>query len=474
MKYLQIVIFLMLKIVLINTLQAQNISINATGSAAHEKAMLDISSTTSGILIPRMSTSQRNEIITPPNGLQVYNTTTNTLDTYRNSEWNAVAYTNPLNNIVRVFSLADLPTPVSGAITLDANKVYVFSGIVNISPNYMNLNGAGIQGTDPSKDGAMSSVAGGILRSSGVSVYMQNFAVIPLSGSTKGYDFADATGTNHCNIFSGCSVVEVGIQSLGVGQVSGFEAITIEKNYWNCVDGIKVTGTVGKFSAITNYITGISSGAGIEFLAGLNVKDIDLSNNYFIYTGQTGIKFNAGAILENGRMTTNMFSGVTTNINGFNSFTPEWEMQQNSGIPNSQAFGYLFMNANATTTTFASMGVYYKVLGTTTAVKQVRFTASNNRLTYTGKGNISSYIFAAVSGNAPSNGSGFSIAIAKNGTVITAPSASISALTNNQGFQITFGTQVDLVKGDYLEVFIKNNVNTNSLTVTDLQFRIND
>ncbi len=110
----------------------------------------------------------------------------------------------------------------------------------------------------------MSSISGGILRSTGVNVFIENLAVIPLSGSTKAYDLADATGTKYCNIFSGCSVVEIGVPSLGVGQLSGFKAITIEKNYWNCTDGIKITGTVGKFAASLNYITGISAGSWIE------------------------------------------------------------------------------------------------------------------------------------------------------------------------------------------------------------------
>jgi hypothetical protein len=56
---------------------AQSVAINQDGSAPNAKAMLDIASTTSGLLIPRMTTTQRNAITTPPNGLQIYNITTN-------------------------------------------------------------------------------------------------------------------------------------------------------------------------------------------------------------------------------------------------------------------------------------------------------------------------------------------------------------------------------------------------------------
>ena len=435
----------------------------------------DITSTTGGLLIPRMTTTQRDAITSPPNGLQIYNITTNKLDTYRSNRWESVAYTSPSTNIVNVYSLADLPTPVSSAITLDASKMYIFSGIVDITPNYLNLNGASVRGIDPAKDGVMSAVSGGIIRSTGVSVYMADLAVIPLSSSTKAYDLADATGTKYCNIFSGCSVVEIGIPSLGVGLVSGFKAITIEKNFWNCKDGIKVTGTVGKFCSAYNFITGISAGAGIEFLAALVVDDIDLANNYFIYTGQTGVKVNSGATIDRGRMTTNMFRGVTTVLSGFDSYTPAWEMRQNTNIPNTRAFGSLYANNNTTATTLTTANTYYKVAGTTTAVTAKRFTASNNRLTYTGKDLITSKILVIIGAKSPTNSGDFSIAIAKNGVVIANPCGSMAPSLNNQSFQLTLATEVDLNTNDYIEIFIRsNNSNASSITVEEIQFRVTD
>ncbi len=135
---------------------------------------LDITSTTGGLLIPRMTTFQRDAIVSPVNGLQIYNTTTNSVDIYRLTQWQSSTSTNPLSNLVYVHSLSDLPTPSGSVITLNASKMYVFSGIVNISTNYLNLNGAGLRGTDPAKDGVMSFVSGAVLRSTGVSVFIEN------------------------------------------------------------------------------------------------------------------------------------------------------------------------------------------------------------------------------------------------------------------------------------------------------------
>ena len=53
----------------INKLLSQNVAINADGSAPDGSAMLDIKSTTKGLLIPRMTTVQRTAIPAPAIGL---------------------------------------------------------------------------------------------------------------------------------------------------------------------------------------------------------------------------------------------------------------------------------------------------------------------------------------------------------------------------------------------------------------------
>lgn len=52
----------------------QNIGINNTGATPDASSMLDIVSTTKGLLIPRMSTAQKNAITSPANGLLVFDT----------------------------------------------------------------------------------------------------------------------------------------------------------------------------------------------------------------------------------------------------------------------------------------------------------------------------------------------------------------------------------------------------------------
>jgi len=50
---------------------SQGVAINTNGTAADNSAMLDVSSTSKGILIPRMDIAQRNLIGTPETGLLI-------------------------------------------------------------------------------------------------------------------------------------------------------------------------------------------------------------------------------------------------------------------------------------------------------------------------------------------------------------------------------------------------------------------
>jgi len=52
----------------------QNLGVNGTGAAPDNSAMLDVASTNSGFLVPRMNSGQRGLIPTPATGLLVYQT----------------------------------------------------------------------------------------------------------------------------------------------------------------------------------------------------------------------------------------------------------------------------------------------------------------------------------------------------------------------------------------------------------------
>lgn len=66
---------------------SQSIGINTDGTPPHPSAMLDIKSTTKGLLLPRMSTVQRNNIVSPAEGLKVFDTDTKSFWFYSGVGW---------------------------------------------------------------------------------------------------------------------------------------------------------------------------------------------------------------------------------------------------------------------------------------------------------------------------------------------------------------------------------------------------
>lgn len=71
---------------------AQSFAINTDGSSANASALLDVKSTTKGILIPRMTKTQRNSIALPATGLMIFQTGPDSIGFhyYTGSSWSWV------------------------------------------------------------------------------------------------------------------------------------------------------------------------------------------------------------------------------------------------------------------------------------------------------------------------------------------------------------------------------------------------
>lgn len=59
-------------------------------SSADPSATLELKSTIRGLLLPRMTTAQRDLITSPKAGLVIYNSTTNVVDFYNGTVWGPI------------------------------------------------------------------------------------------------------------------------------------------------------------------------------------------------------------------------------------------------------------------------------------------------------------------------------------------------------------------------------------------------
>jgi len=118
-------------------------------ASPNNSALLELNSTTSGFLVPRMTTAQRNAIVSPANSLIIFNTTTNCLEIYSSStsNWQSIyclcnTPSAPTANAAIGISQTDFTanwSSVAGATSyvLDVATDAAFTSFV---PGYSNLN----------------------------------------------------------------------------------------------------------------------------------------------------------------------------------------------------------------------------------------------------------------------------------------------------------------------------------------------
>jgi hypothetical protein len=106
---------------------AQSVSINTDGSSADASSILDVKSTTKGMLIPRMTTAQRTAITAPANGLLIYDTDVKSFWYYNGTLW-----TNLVGN---------------SGLTLPFSKIVVAPDVPALELTNTGPNGPAIKGT---------------------------------------------------------------------------------------------------------------------------------------------------------------------------------------------------------------------------------------------------------------------------------------------------------------------------------------
>lgn len=111
--------FYALAVVLLNiyTVTGQ-VLISPSGGTPDADAMLEITATDKGLLIPRLTTSQRNMISTPASGLLIFNSNTNTFN-----YWNGTAWISIVAGSIKELSDADNDTKIEVEKIADEDKI---------------------------------------------------------------------------------------------------------------------------------------------------------------------------------------------------------------------------------------------------------------------------------------------------------------------------------------------------------------
>lgn len=169
--------------------------VNSSGAAPATSAMLDVSSTTKGFLMPRMTTAQRNTLgITAINGMQVFDTDLGEIYLRRFGIWS------PMNVPRNAFGISD----------------------ISASPIMSGFNtgtGVGIQGTGGTGSGVVGS------STSGYGVYGVGAATVGVFGATtSGTGVYGQSASGNGGYFTSTTGTALGI--VGAGSVSSSSSST--------------------------------------------------------------------------------------------------------------------------------------------------------------------------------------------------------------------------------------------------------
>ena len=483
----QIIILLLCFLLVPNTSNAQ---IGIGTVTPNSSSILDITSTTQGMLAPRMTTAQRTAITTPAESLLVFDTTDKAFYFYNTATtaWIKIANESVLkrNNYKLVKSAADLAPELAlgggSSYLLNTNTLYEINGTINLT-SPINLNNAYVSGLDANED-VLSST--GTIFSGNTGGSIRN---VTLRGATafsiNGPGIATASSLLVQNVVVDGMTASVGtINGIGLffGNIiqyinntngitySNIGSLLLNNQAWTSSNN-------GTFETFTGTFGLIQKNSGFSTMNGADVA-MDVSN--------ATLSVGTGVLLGT------VFSGTTTNANGFinrypaaltytgYNFSTAWTVDA-PGIPregDSDSTGDINLDApvgSGAATSFSGTGTSsrIKLSGTTTSNNLFRFTRdNNNRITYRGNKTRYFQVTASVSCQVTSTDITLILYIAKNGVVL--PDTKVYGKPTT-GFLATAGIltlpivgTMQLKKDDYIEVFAERYDGTANMSTVSL------
>lgn len=247
-------------------------------------AILDVSSTTRGLLFPRMTTTQRDAIASPSAGLVIFNTTSSCLNIFTGAIWNELCGT-ATQGLVATLSCTptDNGTLIANTAASSVSSVFSYTGGNNLTHNGQTVTSTGVTGlTATLASGTMSSAGGtltynitGTPSSSGTASFAINIGGRTCTLSRTVFalgtiaTIACGSATNNGTLNSGTaasSVSSVISYTSGNGGTHSGQTVTSTG-----VTGLTATLSSGPFAngsgTLTYNITGTPSAAGTATFA---------------------------------------------------------------------------------------------------------------------------------------------------------------------------------------------------------------
>ena len=458
------------------------------GTVAPEtSSMLDVSSTTKGMLTPRMTTAQRLAIVAPVDGLMVYDVDLKAFHYYNSSTlvWTVVnsASTGRLK-FKRIRSGDALATVLASELAagggnkyiLESTTHYEINGIVTFDKS-IDLNNASLIGIDTNEDKLFKT--SGFLFEGATGGVVKNLTI---AGGSSVFNLIGSDNTQGL-IFRDCIVSG----SANVGTISSFALVFFSiVNYLGNTTGITYTNCTRVLLSNTAWF-GNNLGTFEKFIGTFSL--IQKQGGFCEVNGAAiGVDVSASPVISGDAvMETVVFTGALSTggkyVNGYTlgtysgyNFNNKWNIRC-AGIPtegDSFAVGDVgfSLGIGSGITTSLTTGADVKILGTTTSNNFFRASTGSmdNRIVYVGT-KRRFFTFSSTVSFVGTDGSNttYILFFKKNGNTVINSSKSYVFSTNTTDVRSNpIQGIIEMIPGDYIEVFINRNSGTSNMSVISL------
>jgi hypothetical protein len=452
-------------------------------------SMLDVSSTTQGMLAPRMTTTQKNAIVLPADGLMVYDTTLKALSYYNSTAagWSTLSgSTTDRTKFKRIKSTDVLATVLAAEKTaggntkylLDSQTLYEINGTINLDLP-IELNNAYIAGLDSSDDKLVKATGDLFTGTTGGSIRVVTLVASAgkvfniLAGAGQSFIFRDAIVASSAEVgnLENFSLTFLSIVQF-VGNAKGIVYKNTNKLLLSNVGWFgNNAGTYEKLEGSFDLVQKVS---GFMEVTGSNIG-LDVSTNPTI---------NGDAVMKDVVFTGTLSTGKYVNgytVGGFTgyNFNNRW-MVNSPGIPredDATAVGDMNydypVGSGAATTLNSSSAV--KLAGITTSNNLFRFSRAgiDNRLQFLGGKKRFFRVSAFASFQASANATVYIFYVAKNGTVINQSKVYVSSNSTSDILAVPFQTVVELSPNDFVEVYAQRFSGSGNVLTVSMNLIIN-
>ncbi|MFE3869863.1 hypothetical protein ACFX5F_01335 [Flavobacterium sp. ZS1P70] len=438
-------------------------------------SILDLTSSTQGLLMPRMTTVQRMAIVSPADGLMVYDTNLKSFFHYDTSlstwdklnsdaNYGRMKFKRIKSTDVLATVLAAEKTAGGGSkYLLDTGTLYEINGTINLDFP-IELNNAYLIGQDSSEDKLVKASGDLFVGTTGGSVRVLTLTATAgkvfniTGGGTQNLIFRDAivASSSNVGVIDNFSLVFISIVQFVGNTTTGIIYKDISKLLLSNIGWFGNNG--GTYETLQGSFGLIQKAGGFTEVNGTSIG-LDVSSNPTI-TGDAVME----SVVFTGTPTTGLYiKGYTVgSYTGYN-FNDRWTVRS-AGVSNEgdavatgdMNFDYavgagaqtIFNNSNPTNAT--------KLLGTSTSSNLYRFSrnSTDNRLQYLGKKKRFFQLTGSVSFQVSNVGT-YIIYIAKNGTPITQYKIYGKGLAANDILVLPLIASTELATNDFLEVYVQ-------------------